>query len=85
MKFFKDVQAPSQSISLDINQQADENTNLSTLDEVAAALGVSKRFVQSLVARKMLPVIRIGKRCTRFEMSRVMAAIRRYELIEMGR
>jgi excisionase family DNA binding protein len=66
-------------------QDMDEINRLATLDEVASALGASKRFVQSLVARKAIPVIRIGKRCTRFELPRVMAAVRRFELQEMGR
>lgn len=66
-------------------QEIYEGNRLATLDEVAAALGVKKRFVQSLVARKAIPVIRISKGCTRFELPRVMAAVRRFELQEMGR
>jgi hypothetical protein len=66
-------------------QEIYEGNRLATLDEVAAALGTSKRFVQSLVARKAIPVIRISKGCTRFELPRVMAAVRRFELQEMGR
>ena len=56
-----------------------------TIDDVAFNLKVSKRHVQSLVRRKIIPVIRLGKRCTRFDLARVQMAIKRYEIIEMGR
>jgi excisionase family DNA binding protein len=58
---------------------------LTDIDGVASALGVSRRYVQSLVKRKVIPVIRLGRRCTRFDLARVLAAVKRYEVIEMGR
>jgi len=58
---------------------------LTDIDGVAATLGVSRRYVQSLVKRKVIPVIRLGRRCTRFDLARVLAAVKRYEVIEMGR
>ena len=58
---------------------------LITLDEVASNLKVSKRYVQTLVRRKVIPVIRLGRRCTRFDLNRVHTAIKRFEIIEMGR
>ena len=56
---------------------------LVTLDVVAQTLGVSKRYVQKLVQRKAIPVIRLGKRCPRFDLNRVLAAVRRFEVEEM--
>jgi excisionase family DNA binding protein len=58
---------------------------LTDIDGIASALGVSRRYVQSLVKRKVIPVIRLGRRCTRFDLARVLAAVKRYEVIEMGR
>jgi excisionase family DNA binding protein len=58
---------------------------LTDIDGVAHALGVSRRYVQSLVKRKAIPVIRLGRRCTRFDLACVLAAVKRYEVIEMGR
>jgi len=59
------------------------STRLVTLDVVAQALGVSKRYVQKLVQRKAIPVIRLGKRCPRFDLNRVLAAVKRFEVEEM--
>jgi hypothetical protein len=59
--------------------------DLINLDGVAKHLRVSRRYVQSLVRRKIIPVIRLGKRCTRFDLVRVRAAIQRYEIEEFGR
>lgn len=57
--------------------------HLATLDAVAQTLGVSKRFVQKLVQRKAIPVIRLSGRCTRFDLNRVLAAVKRFEIQEM--
>lgn len=59
--------------------------NLIDLHGVARALGVSKRFVQSLVARKAIPVIRLGRRCVRFDLTAVLAAVKKFEIHELGR
>jgi excisionase family DNA binding protein len=59
--------------------------NLLDLNGVARVLGVSKRFVQSLVARKAIPVIRLGRRCVRFDLNAVLAALKKFEIHEIGR
>src|SRR5215831_14702063 len=61
------------------------NDGLTDIDGVASALGISRRYVQSLVKRKVIPVIRLGRRCTRFDLTRVLAAVKKYEIIEIGR
>ncbi len=58
---------------------------LTDLDGVAHKLGVSKRFVQTLIKRKIIPVIRLGRRCNRFDLDRVLAAVEKYEVEEYGR
>ena|SRR5947207_2407703 len=79
MKFSKEIIANG-------DQSTDQlYPGLITLDEVANNLRVSRRYVQSLVRRKVIPVIRLGRRCTRFDLARVHTAIKRFEIIEMGR
>ena len=59
------------------------SNQLATLAVVAQTLGVSKRYVQKLVQRKVIPVIRLGKRCPRFDLNRVLAAVKRFEVNEI--
>ncbi len=63
----------------------DDSDTLANVRTVARLLGISPRHVQRLVQRKVIPVIRLGRRCTRFEIEAVMAAIRKYELHQRGR
>ena len=58
--------------------ESKRDENLIDLNGVARALGVSKRFVQSLVARKAIPVIRLGRRCVRFDLTAVLAAVKKF-------
>ena len=58
---------------------------LTDLDGVATALGVSRRYIQMLVSRKAIPVIRLGRRCVRFDLTAVLAAVRRFEIEEINR
>ena len=61
----------------------DDSDQLADLSGVAKKLGVSKRFVQALVRRRVIPVIRLGRRCTRFDLDRVMHAVRKFEIHEV--
>jgi excisionase family DNA binding protein len=63
----------------------DASERLADLKMVARRLGVSPRFVQTLVRRKQIPVIRLGRRCTRFDLDEVLAALRKFEAQEQGR
>ena len=62
---------------------SDDSDHLADLQDVARKLGVSKRYVQSLVRRKVIPVIRLGRRCTRFDLDGVMKAVRKFEIHEI--
>ena len=64
---------------------ADDSDDLARIVDVARTLRVSKRFVQTLVRRKAIPVIKLGRRCTRFNLDDVLAAVRKFEVQEMGR
>ena len=63
----------------------DEAERLADLNMVARRLGVSTRYVQQLTRRKVIPVIRLGRRCTRYDLNAVLNAVRRFEVQEMGR
>ena len=52
--------------------------------QLARQLGVSPRFIEKLVARKVLPVVRISRRCVRFHLARVEAALARLEAKELS-
>jgi excisionase family DNA binding protein len=76
---------PPLSPAIPEQKRDSRDENLVDLHGVARALGVSKRFVQSLVARKAIPVIRLGRRCVRFDLAAVLAAVKKFEIHEIGR
>ena len=61
----------------------DDSDHLADLQDVARKLRVSKRYVQILVRRKVIPVIRLGRRCTRFDLAGVMQAVKKFEINEI--
>jgi excisionase family DNA binding protein len=92
MKFTKDInqaddaQPPiSKPVPMVPRDQAlpDDSDHLADLSGVARRLGVSKRFVQTLVRRKAIPVIRLGRRCTRFDLDSVLDAVKKFEVHEV--
>ncbi len=87
MRFATELKSPSvtqphHAISPQLKHDHD---GLTDIDGVARALGVSRRFVHSLIQRKVIPVIRLGRRCRRFDLKQVFAAVKKYEVIEVGR
>ena len=93
MKFFKelnpvenDSQPPlTKPVPMRPRDKAlpDDSNQLADLSGVAKKLGVSKRYVQTLVRRKAIPVIRLGRRCTRFDLDSVMNAVKKFEITEV--
>ena len=61
----------------------DDSEQLTDLVGVARKLRVSKRFVQELVKAKAIPVIRLGRRCVRFDPNAVITAVKRFEVKEV--
>jgi len=53
--------------------------------ELAAALNVSERTVQNWCSQKKIPRLRLSNRLTRFSLPRVLAALGRFEIREIGR
>jgi hypothetical protein len=58
---------------------------LLTKDDLAKRLKLTRRGVECLVARRLIPVIRISKRCVRFSWEAVRAALAKLEIREVGR
>lgn len=67
-----------------IDPVPDASERLADLKMVARRLGVSPRFVQTLVRRKAIPVIRLGRRCTRFDLDEVLIAVRKFQVQSRG-
>jgi hypothetical protein len=51
---------------------------------VARAASASLRSVDNWIAERKIPVIRITKRCVRFHLPSVLAALRKFEVKEMN-
>jgi excisionase family DNA binding protein len=56
---------------------------LITIDRVAELMGLSKRGVEKMMARKQIPSVKLSRRCLRFRWSEVEAAINRYRQREI--
>jgi predicted DNA-binding transcriptional regulator AlpA len=52
--------------------------------EVAATCGVSERTVDDWLAKKMIPRLHLSARLIRFDLAKVLAALARYEIKEVG-
>ena len=52
--------------------------------ELAIAIGVSARTIDNWIAQKRIPFLRLSARLIRFNLERVMAALARYEIKEIG-
>ena len=93
MRFLKELNQPetqppaTKPVPIRAKERApvDEAERLADLNMVARRLGVSTRYVQQLTRRKVIPVIRLGRRCTRYDLDAVLNAVRRFEVQEMGR
>jgi hypothetical protein len=51
---------------------------------VAQAASASIRSVDNWIRERKIPVVRISKRCVRFHLPSVLAALRRFEVREAG-
>jgi hypothetical protein len=70
--------SPSQKGPLDFE-------DLLTKDELAKRLKLRRRGIECLVARRIIPVIKVSKRMVRFSYPAVLAALARFEIKEVGR
>jgi hypothetical protein len=69
-----------------------EKENKHTADEaglvkksvVARAASTSVRTIDNLVRQRKIPIVRISKRCVRFHLPSVLAALRKFEVKAAG-
>jgi hypothetical protein len=52
---------------------------------VAQAASASTRSVDNWIRERKIPVVRISRRCVRFHLPSVLAALRKFEVREAGR
>jgi excisionase family DNA binding protein len=57
---------------------------LLTKQQLADRLGLKVRGIESLVAQRKIPVLKISGKCVRFSWQRVRAALGKFELKEVG-
>jgi hypothetical protein len=62
-----------------------DSEGLLTKEDLAKRLRLKRRGVECLVARRLIPVIRISRRCVRFSWKAVKEALARHEIKEVGR
>jgi len=53
--------------------------------ELATKLSLSPRSVDNLTAKKLIPCLKLSARCVRFDLRAVLAALKRFEIREVGR
>lgn len=58
---------------------------LQTKLDVARRLGVSSRLIEKWTQHGVIPALRIGNRLTRYELPRVLDALRAYETKTLNR
>lgn len=61
-------------------QASQSETGLLTKAELAVRLHVTVRGVETLTARRKIPVLRISRRCVRYDWAKVQAALLNYEI-----
>jgi excisionase family DNA binding protein len=52
--------------------------------ELAAILGISERTIENWVAQKRIPRLQLSARLQRFSLAKVLTALARYEIREVG-
>jgi excisionase family DNA binding protein len=65
-------------------QLADYDHYLLDKEELAACLGLKVRGVEMLVKERKIPAMRIGYKTLRFSLPRVLRALQKFELKEVG-
>ena len=68
-----------------IESAALDSEKLLTRRELAKRLGLSPRSISNLQARKQIPFVRLSARCVRFDVVRVLRALSKFEIREVGR
>jgi excisionase family DNA binding protein len=90
-KMLVENKANEAGVASEITAVSDSSNGISTMPkrllskrELAAVLNVSERTLDNWLAQKKIPRLRLSNRLTRFNLSRVEAALGRYEIKEVG-
>jgi excisionase family DNA binding protein len=57
---------------------------LLTKQQLAERLGLNVRSIEVWVAQRKIPALKISGKCVRFSLPRVLAALQKFELKEIG-
>jgi hypothetical protein len=82
-----DSASGSERITATLQQLPSEQIYLRLLrkSETAALCGLTVRGLEELMARRVIPFIRVSRRCVRFQWGAVEKALRKLEIKEIGR
>jgi len=64
---------------------ANDSAALVAKKAVARAASLSIRTIDNLQRRKLIPYIKLSARCVRYHLPSVLAALRKFEIREVGR
>jgi hypothetical protein len=67
------------------NSESANDAGLVNKRVVAQSASASTRSVDNWIRDRKIPVVRISKRCVRFHLPSVLAALRKFEIREAGR
>jgi hypothetical protein len=67
------------------NSTSGDDAGLVNKRVVAQITSASTRSVDNWIRERKIPVVRISKRCVRFHLPSVLAALRKFEVKEAGR
>ena len=79
-----EVGGTSETSALNNSSASSVTKRLLSKRELSAVLNVSERTLDNWLAQKKIPRLRLSNRLTRFNLSRVEAALARYEVKEVG-
>jgi hypothetical protein len=71
--------------SVPASEPAAKDSGLVKKTAVARAASVSCRSVENWMRQKRIPFVRLSPRCVRFHLPSVIAALRKFEVKEVGR
>jgi hypothetical protein len=71
--------------SVSASESAANDPALLTRRQLARRLSVSSRTIDNLQRAKKISYIRLSPRCIRFHLPSVLAALRKFEVLEAGR
>jgi excisionase family DNA binding protein len=84
-----EIRKPSRSLTAETGADVKSRElifgrHLLSKKELAVAIGVSARTIDNWIAQKRIPFLRLSARLIRFNLERVMTALARYEIKEIG-